>query len=105
MGATLNLHRAKTVTFFYTFSSPRDTPGQDLSNKKNQSSLPCLYPEICCGKNTFFFFKRVILLAPTVDWKIRPLELGIPVSVDVLWGEKYKKGEEKRDERGKIMEN
>ncbi len=73
-----------------------------ISQTKNQSSLPCLCPEICCGKNTLFFKKRVILWAPIVDWKIRAPGWGIPVSVDVLWEEKYKKGQEKRDERGKI---
>jgi hypothetical protein len=46
LGATLNLHRGKTVKFFFTFSSAHDSHGQDLSNKKNQSSLSCLYPEI-----------------------------------------------------------
>ncbi len=28
-----------------------------FQTKKNQSSLSCLCPEICCGKNTFFFLK------------------------------------------------
>ncbi len=65
-GANLNLHRGKTVKVFYTFSSLHDNHGQDLSNKKNQSSLSCLCPEICCGKNTIFLKKRVILWAPTV---------------------------------------
>jgi hypothetical protein len=66
-GANLNLHRGKTVKVFYTFPSLHDNHGQDLSNKKNQSSLSCLCPEICCGKNTIFFKKRVILWAPTVS--------------------------------------
>jgi hypothetical protein len=66
-GANLNLHRGKMVKVFYTFSSLHDSHGQDLSNKKKQSSLSCLCPEICCGKNTIFFKKRVILWAPTVN--------------------------------------
>jgi hypothetical protein len=39
LGATLNLHRGKTVICFYTFSSPHDTHGQDLSNKKTELSI------------------------------------------------------------------
>jgi hypothetical protein len=39
LGATLNLHRGKTVKLFYTFSSPDDTHGQGLSNKKTELSI------------------------------------------------------------------
>jgi hypothetical protein len=46
LGATLNLHRGKTDKLFFTFSSPHDSHGQDLSNKQKQSSLSFLYPEI-----------------------------------------------------------
>jgi hypothetical protein len=38
-GATLNLQRGKTVKFFYTFSSPHDTHGQDLSKKNTKTEL------------------------------------------------------------------
>jgi hypothetical protein len=36
-GATLNLHRGKTVNFLKTFFSLDDTHGQDLSNKKTRA--------------------------------------------------------------------
>ncbi len=35
----MNLHRGKMVKPFYTFSSPKDTHGQGLSNKQNNRAL------------------------------------------------------------------
>ncbi len=66
LGATLNLHRGKTVNFFSLFQVHMIAMVKISQTKKNQSSLSCLYPEIWCDKTTLFFLKRVILWAPTV---------------------------------------
>jgi hypothetical protein len=67
----LNRHVQKMLNYFEDSSPLYDFYGKDLSNKKNQRSLPSLCPEIFCRKSTHFFKKRVILLAPTVYQKSR----------------------------------
>jgi hypothetical protein len=66
MGATLNLPKGKTVKPFYTFSSPDDTHGQGLSNKKNRALYHACVLKYVAAKIRSFFLQRVILWAPTV---------------------------------------
>jgi hypothetical protein len=64
LGATLNLHRGKTVNFFYTFSSPHDTHGQDLSNKKNRALYHACVLKYDAAKIRYFFKKGLYFGRP-----------------------------------------
>jgi hypothetical protein len=97
----LNRHVQKMLNYFEDSSPLYDFYGKDLSNKKNQRSLPSLCPEIFCRKSTHFFKKRVILLAPTVyvvalwlvnlrpihtePWMVPSCKLIVFIAILALW--------------------
>jgi hypothetical protein len=55
LGATLNLPRGKTVKPFYTFSSPDDTHGQGLSNKKTRALYHACVLKYVAAKIRYLF--------------------------------------------------
>jgi hypothetical protein len=64
LGVNSNITVQKMVEYFYILSVLRYGHVKYLSNKRNQSSLSFLWPEIFGRKS--FFVTRVILNAPTV---------------------------------------
>ncbi len=66
LGVNSNITVQKMVEYFYILPVLRYGHVKYLSNKRNQSSLSFLWPEIFCRKSTKFFVALVILNAPSV---------------------------------------